>query len=210
MRRLVSINIIFEIIFNLTNIIIFKEINKKIDATLALNFCPKCGSKLDENKDRCSNCGYNLTKRPKLQKTTFESQNSVVEYADFLQRALAWLIDIIIVIAISSPLSLFLNFGSLLLLTNAYNFVVGFLYFWLLETFNNGQTLGKLLLKIRTVNEENFEIADPSMYALNNLTKATGFLVLDVIFGILFLRNDQSWQSLRITQHLAHMVVIRA
>jgi len=73
MRRLASINIIFEIIFNLTdNIIIYKEINKKIDATLALNFCPKCGSKLDENKDRCSNCGYNLTKRPKLQKNNFD------------------------------------------------------------------------------------------------------------------------------------------
>ncbi len=177
---------------------------------MALNYCPKCGSKLDENKDRCSNCGYNLTKRPNIQKTSFKSQDSAIEYADFLQRAFAWLIDIIIVITISSPLSIFLNFGSLLLLTNAYNFVVGFLYFWLLETFNSGQTLGKVLIKIRTVNEENFEIADPSMYALNNLTKATGFLVLDVIFGILFLKNDQGWQSLRVTQHLAHVVVIRA
>ena len=209
MRRLVSINIIFEIIFNLTNIIIFKEINKKIDATLALNFCPKCGSKLDENADRCINCGYSLSERTKIQRNDFESHNSSIEYADFLQRALAWLIDIIIVIALSSPLSMFLNFGSLLLLTNTYNFVIGFLYFWLLETFNSGQTLGKLLIKIRTVNEVNLEVADPAMYALNNLTKATGFLVLDVILGILFLKNDQSWQSLRVTQHLAHVVVVR-
>ncbi len=176
---------------------------------MVLNYCPKCGSKLEENMDRCINCGYKLSESTNIQGNSFESKGSAIEYADFLQRAFAWLIDIIIVMIISSPLSLFLNFGSLLLFTNAYNFALGFFYFWLLEAFNNGQTLGKLLLKIRTVNKENFEIANPAMYAINNLTKATGFLVLDIILGIIFLENDENWQNLRITQHLANVVVIR-
>ncbi|TFG12423.1 MAG: RDD family protein, partial [Promethearchaeota archaeon] len=106
----------------------------------------------------------------------------------------------------------FLNFGSLLLLTNVYNFALGFLYFWLLETFNNGQTLGKIMLKIRSVNEVNFESAEPVMYAVNNLTKASGFLILDIILGILFYFSEQQSNRniLRFTQHLAHIVVIKA
>jgi uncharacterized RDD family membrane protein YckC len=118
----------------------------------------------------------------------------------------------IVVILISSPLSLFLNFGSILLLTNFYNFLIGFCYFWLLEAFNNGQTLGKFMLKIRAVNNENLKIANPTMYALNNLTKASGFLILDLIFGILFYYSEQDSNKniLRFTQHLAHIAVIKA
>ena len=179
---------------------------------MVLNFCPKCGSKLEENKAKCKNCGFDLSKRSQTEESFGEYQNTNIEYADFLQRAFAWFIDIIIVIIITSPLSLFLNFGSLLLLTNVYNFALGFLYFWLLETFNNGQTLGKIMLKIRSVNEVNFESAEPVMYAVNNLTKASGFLILDIILGILFYFSEQQSNRniLRFTQHLAHIVVIKA
>jgi len=179
---------------------------------LVLNYCPKCGSKLDEIVDHCKNCGYDLLERKNIQVTAANTQKSHIEYADFLQRAFAWFIDIIIVIIITSPLSLFLNFGSLLLLTNVYNFAIGFMYFWLLETFNSGQTLGKVILKIRSVNDENYEVTDPIMYAINNLTKASGFLILDIIFGILFYfsEQDSNRNTLRLTQHLAHIVVIKA
>jgi len=158
------------------------------------------------------NCGYDLSERSNVEEISTRFRDPDIEYADFVQRAFAWLIDIIIVIIITSPLSMFLNFGSLFLLTNLYNFALGFLYFWLLETFNNGQTLGKMILKIRSVNEENFEVAEPAMYALNSLTKASGFLVLDVIFGILFYFSDQDSNRniLRISQRLAHVVVIKA
>lgn len=179
---------------------------------MALNYCPKCGSKLEESKESCMNCGYNLSNRSETVQISPEFQKSIIEYADFLQRAFAWFIDIIIIIIITSPLSMFLNFGSLLLLTNVYNFAVGFLYFWLLETFNNGQTLGKVILKIRSVNNENFESAEATMYALNNLTKASGFLILDIIFGILFYFSEQDSNKniLRFSQHLAHIAVIKA
>jgi len=179
---------------------------------LGLNFCPKCGTKLDASSDTCIKCGYNISERKNNYELAEEIQNSSIEYADFVQRAFAWFIDMIVVILISSPLSLFLNFGSILLLTNFYNFLIGFCYFWLLEAFNNGQTLGKFMLKIRAVNNENLKIANPTMYALNNLTKASGFLILDLIFGILFYYSEQDSNKniLRFTQHLAHIAVIKA
>ena len=179
---------------------------------MGLNYCPKCGSELEESKEKCVNCGYSLSDRSNKIQISEEFKAPDIEYADFLQRAFAWFIDIIIVIIISSPLSMFLNFGSLLLLTNVYNFAIGFLYFWLLETFNKGQTLGKVILKIRSVNNENFEVIEPAMYALNNLTKPSGFLILDIIFGILFYfsEQDSNRNILRFSQHLAHIVVIKA
>ena len=179
---------------------------------MALNYCPKSGSKLEENKKVCVDCGYSLSRRSETVEISPEFRDSNIEYADFLQRAFAWFVDMIIVIIISSPLSMFLNFGSLLLLTNVYNFAIGFLYFWLLETFNNGQTLGKVILKIRSVNNENYESAETTMYALNNLTKASGFLILDIIFGILFYFSEQDSNKniLRFSQHLAHIAVVKA
>ncbi len=178
---------------------------------MGLNYCPKCGSKLEENTSKCAYCGYDTSERKNQQQNSVRFSDSNIVYADFFQRAIAWFIDMIIVIIISSPLSLFLNFGSLLLLTNVYNFAIGFCYFWLLETFNNGQTLGKVILKIRTVNDENFEVSNPTMYAINNLSKASGFLLLDIILGILlYYSEQQSYRKiLRVTQHLAHVVVVK-
>ncbi|TFF85643.1 MAG: hypothetical protein EU517_01395 [Promethearchaeota archaeon] len=190
----------------------YYNLNNKDDVKLVLNYCPKCGSNLEGNEEKCLNCGYDLSDRSQIAETSTEFRNTDIEYADFVQRAIAWFIDMIVVIIISSPLSLFLNFGSLLLLTNVYNFALGFLYFWLLEAFNNGQTLGKMILRIRSVNADNFETTDAGMYALNNLTKASGFLILDVILGILLYFSEQgsNRNTLRISQHFAHIVVTKA
>ena len=119
-------------------------------------------------------------------------------------------IDIIIIIAASSPLSLFINFGGFWLSTNIYNFLIGFCYFWLLETYNKGQTVGKMALKLRTVDEKSLELATVSQYAINNLLKATGFLILDIIIGILANSSAEVpiKKRLRFTQNIALTAVI--
>jgi len=187
---------------------------------MGLNFCPKCGSKLAPDATFCISCGVNLTERKKISELTSEKKNtpvvkakkgvSGVQYAEFAPRALAWLIDIIIVIAASSPLSFFISFGGFWFSTNVYNFLIGFCYFWLLEAYNKGQTVGKMALKLRTVDEKSLELATVSQYAINNLLKATGFLILDIIIGILANSSAEEpiKKRLRITQNLALTAVI--
>ncbi|MFX1358334.1 MAG: RDD family protein, partial [Promethearchaeota archaeon] len=94
--------------------------------------------------------------------------------------------------------------------TSFYNFLIGFCYFWLLEAFNKGQTVGKLALKLRTVDENSLEITTPAQYAINNISKATGFLILDVIIGILINSSaeEPARKRLRLTQNLARTAVI--
>lgn len=193
---------------------------------MGLNFCPKCGSQLAPEATFCMSCGANLSERksgsefPSARQTKSEikpmatvaeqNMSSNVRYADFVQRALAWLIDIIIIIAVSSPLSIFINFGGFWLSTNFYNFILGFCYFWLLETYNKGQTLGKMALKLRTVDEKTLEVGTPSQYAINNILKATGFLILDVLIGIIVNSSAEEpiKKRLRITQNIALTAVI--
>ena len=94
------------------------------------------------------------------------------------------------------------------LANNITDFVIGFLYFWLMETFTGGKTIGKYILKIRTVDQKSLEPTTPKRYALNNLTKSTLILILDVLFGLI-LREDPDKKQIRHTQLLSQTVVIK-
>ena len=59
---------------------------------MVLNYCPKCGSKLVANNSKCTNCGYDTAERNNLRQGSVEINDSNIEYADFLQRAIAWFI----------------------------------------------------------------------------------------------------------------------
>lgn len=178
---------------------------------MELKFCPKCGSELENGATYCSSCGTDLSERKKTSQT-IKIVNASMEgkYADFAPRAIAWFIDIIIINIASTPLSWFLNLGNFWFATSFYNFLIGFCYFWLLEAFNKGQTVGKMALKLRTVDETSLEITTPAQYAINNISKATGFLILDVIIGVLLNSSaeEPARKRLRFTQNLARTAVI--
>jgi uncharacterized RDD family membrane protein YckC len=176
-----------------------------------LKFCPKCGAELEIGASYCSSCGADLKERKKVtQRIKTEAISANVKYAEFAPRAIAWLIDIIIINIASTPLAFFLGLVNFWFATSFYNFLIGFCYFWLLETFNKGQTIGKLALKLRTVDETTLEITTPTQYAINNISKATGFLILDVIIGILLNSSaeEPARKRLRLTQNLARTAVI--
>jgi uncharacterized RDD family membrane protein YckC len=178
---------------------------------MALKFCPKCGSELELGASFCSTCGTDLTDRKKPSQISQVLETSTdVRYADFAPRAIAWFIDIIIINIASIPLSWFVNLGNFWFATSFYNFLVGFCYFWLLEAFNKGQTVGKMALKLRTVDESSLELTTPAQYAINNISKATGFLILDVIIGILINSSaeEPERKRLRLTQNFARTTVI--
>ncbi|MEJ2251317.1 MAG: RDD family protein [Candidatus Lokiarchaeota archaeon] len=191
-----------------------------------LKYCPKCGNKLSSGEIYCPSCGYNLTDRIKAKKAqkpivlNEDIKSSVkppqrnVQYCTFLRRFLAWFIDIIFLGIISSiiagGISLALGFSLLMQLyqSQIITFLLGFLYFWLLEAYNEGQTLGKMALKLRTVDENTLQVADPSKYIINNILKPTPFIIIDVIIGVLAGTDEPEKHRLRIMQKLSNVIVI--
>lgn len=178
---------------------------------LALNFCPKCGAKLDNRSNTCGECGLDLSSRVEETKQHSTQEISTEIYADFLQRSLAWFIDIMVVLVIVIPLSIYINFGLFYVYTNIYLFTIGFFYFWLFETFNKGQTLGRLLVKIRAVDENTLQPAKSTSYFINNVTKATPFLLFDLLLGIIANINATGFikKRLRIVQNITEIAIIK-
>ncbi len=148
-----------------------------------------------------------------------------VEYASMFYRALAWCIDIIIVLGILlalnayNPLLFRINFGMCFFLGICFMgssvgficfFIIGFFYYWIMELYNKGQTIGKMLLKLRTVNEATLNLTSPYRYALDSLTKANFLLLFDLLRGLTTLYKESPQKQARYSQILAKTVVVRS
>ncbi|MFX1420005.1 MAG: RDD family protein [Promethearchaeota archaeon] len=195
---------------------------------MSLKFCPKCGGKLDPDAVFCPACGADLKVRkesktivdyeaPKT-KVKSQTQTESVQYADFVIRLIALIIDSIIIGIMGSilsliifafwiPFNIFDPFGGWWTVSFPFDWLIGFLYHWLLEAYNNGQTLGKMALKIRTVDENTLKTTKPGNYAINNIFKSSPFLILDLIIGVLKNSGDPQ-NRLRIMQNVSETVVI--
>ena len=193
-------------------------------------YCPKCGNEISDSDAKfCNYCGADIginkpvetmepqktavsspppsskTKQSK-KVTTKETDSSKVIYADFGQRFVAWIIDFVLVAVISIILfSIGEWFFAIIV-----GYVLALLYFWLLEAFNNGQTVGKMAMKLRTVNEKTLEVAEPLDYLINNILKSNiGLLIIDVIVGLIS-NSDDPKNRIRIMQDASNTVVIKA
>ena len=206
---------------------------KNGEKKVSLKYCPKCGNKLDKiDSQFCDTCGADLTTRIEVSEVTPTVKTEVpqkqpvqtvekivpsgVVYGDFWPRFGAIIIDGIIISIISWVIS-FLIFLPFFFynpfglrrwwFTFPFNWIIGFLYFWLLETYNDGQTLGKAALNLRTVDEKTLGPATQANYALNNLLKGGGFLIIDFIIGIIK-NSGEPEKRLRIMQNVSETVVI--
>jgi uncharacterized RDD family membrane protein YckC len=190
---------------------------------MAIKYCPACGAELDPDTQFCSSCGADLRERepkaesepPKTVIATAPQQAPLakpttvsdmgVKYGEFLERLIAIIIDGIIIGIITLILSFIIDWFW----ANLLGFVIGLLYFWLLEANNNGQTLGKMAMKLRTVNEKTLETATIGEYLINNLFKGHIILLfIDFIIGILTNSGDPK-RRLRIMQNASNTVVIK-
>ena len=190
---------------------------------MVVKYCPACGSELDIDTQFCSSCGADLRERvpaaeveppktelapPKQQIAEKEKKSkpapSGVKYADFGERFLALIIDYVLV-----GICYAILFSTVHPLVAAIiSYAIALLYFWILETSNNGQTLGKMAMKIKTVNQDTLELADTGDYLLNNLFKANPVLLLvDFIIGIIVNTSD-SKKKLRIMENASNTAVI--
>ncbi|MFW9825012.1 MAG: RDD family protein [Candidatus Thorarchaeota archaeon] len=193
-----------------------------------LKYCPKCGNKLEPNVELCNSCGADLKIRQSYvnitaASTTKSSQSPRISsdtliYADILKRIIAFIIDSIIIGIVGSGLSwliftpwfpfysVFNPLGTWWI-TFPFDWVIAFLYYWLLESRNKGQTLGKMALSIRTVDEKTLKPANSNNYAINNVLKGSPFLIVDLIIGLLKNSEDPK-RRLRYMQNVSETVVI--
>ena len=198
---------------------------------MSLKFCPKCGNELEPNATFCHSCGAELKTRqqvPKTETVSISSETPVkpkvspesVEYAGFIARLVALILDSIIIGIIGTllgfiifapwvPFNIYDPLGGWWTVSFPFDWLIGFLYHWGLEASNSGQTVGKMALKIRTVDEKTLGLATSGNYAVNNLFKSSPFLILDLIFGVVKNYGDPKNQ-LRIMQNVSDTVVIRS
>ncbi len=191
------------------------------------HFCPSCGSKTNLNSEFCESCGLELFSNESLddkfsESNTNQDNNEVkskgskpIKYADDGNRLVAYLIDGILFSVIGSFFGLILgtswNFDLVSSMWNNSWPVIGvsFLYLFLFEAFNNGQTLGKVIMKIQTVDEKSFGDITHKQAALHTIGKL--FLPLDIIIGLISRDKSESElekNQVRFTQKFSHTSVI--
>ncbi len=194
---------------------------------MSLKFCPKCGNKLETDASFCDACGADLKIRteipsevsPALTQTAQEPKLKPkrVIYAYSLKRIIAQILDSIFIILIGSafswllinpwfPINFFDPFRAWWF-TFPFDWFAGFLYHWLMEANNNGQTLGKMVLSIRTVDEKTLGQANSRNLAINNIFKGSPLLLLDILIGMAKNSGDPK-KRLRIMQNVSETVVI--
>ncbi|MHA1730082.1 MAG: RDD family protein [Promethearchaeota archaeon] len=188
-------------------------------------FCPACGTRISVNHTFCKNCGFKIKEEAVLPDKTqniqqnmenFEiqsksdinlSKNKPTIYADLGDRFIALLLDGIIFSVIGSLMGISLGFGGLWrgYLINA---IIGLIYFWAFETIN-GQTPGKMAMKIQTVDENSLGKISSGQAALHVIGKVL-FLPIDFILGVIVKGDDPSEEhKYRITQNISKTVVVK-
>ncbi|TFH03833.1 MAG: hypothetical protein E4H14_15985, partial [Candidatus Thorarchaeota archaeon] len=85
----------------------------------------------------------------------------------------------------------------------------GFLYFFVFDAFFEGKTVGRLLLRLKTVHSSKKRTLSPGEAVVNAIGKT--FLLLDLFLGTLLSLADshnRGLRQLRLTQRLASVVTM--
>ncbi len=180
-----------------------------------MKYCPKCGAQLDSGVQFCP-CGFKITEEERKRR---EQEENLLEarIAATWDRLIAFIVDMMFVTVLSFIISLPLpiptrQIGLDLFVPNLLdliNWIIGFCYFWFFECYFKGQTIGKKLLSLKTVDENSFGTTTQKKYAINNILRGSIFLFLiDIIIG--YIANyDIKGNRLRIMQNASTTVVIK-
>jgi len=122
-----------------------------------LNFCPKCGGKLEPDAAFCPACGAKLKAKKEAPQISVDSgvskpavkpQPGTVEYTGFWTRLIALILDSIIIGIIGSilsfiifvswvPFNIFDPLSGWWVIGFPFDWLIGFLYHWGLEAGNS-------------------------------------------------------------------------
>ena len=176
------------------------------------HFCPICGFKNTVGAKFCEGCGGSLQSSPdgeEFQSTTTvemasntpsEAPSNVI-YAEFGDRLVAFFIDGLVFQVITSFFGLIFGRNWVFGLGTSWTDSVpsiffGFLYFFLFEAYNHGQTLGKMAMKLRTVDDQTFQEPTPSQAALHSIGQNIALFFDLVIMGVLYFRKIELYLKL--------------
>ncbi len=191
------------------------------------HFCPQCGNENKPNSEFCESCGLDLFSNKHVDDKIPESNTSQnnddvksnisipTKYAKDGDRLVAYIVDGILFSVIGKLIGLI--FGTPLSIDLVGSFwnnnwpvvAISFLYLFLFEAFNNGQTIGKMIFKIRTVDEKSFGKITIQQAALHTIGKL--FIAIDVIIGLIARDKTESGMEknqVRFTQKFSHTSVI--
>ncbi len=185
-----------------------------------MKYCPRCGNKIRSTGLYCVYCGTDLQTRetPKKEdasKSSEITQQENVEYAKTFDRLIAIIIDSIFISIIVGIFTLLItgtfwwsfDMGYTLVWNSIY-FPIAILYYVAMETYQ-GQTIGKRVMKLKTLDQNTLQTPTTPQHFLNNLTKALGVLFLfDIFVG--YISNDGNPKhQIRYTQQLSKTVVVK-
>jgi len=136
---------------------------------------------------------------------------SDVEFAEISWRILAWIIDFVIILLITWLLMILFFWRieiPFVFVFQILAYLIGLFYFCLLESIN-GQTLGKLIVGLRTVDEDTFKVSTFIENLKNCILKCHWlFCLIDFIIGVTQNSGDLKKRK-RIMQNVSHTVVIK-
>jgi len=166
-------------------------------------YCTKCGRKIPQDADFCPYCGAPVM-------TTVKAS---LEFGDWGERFVAWLIDIIVILLFLTPFRCYFrginifNFCRVSIITLPslsieIDGITLFLYWTILEGIF-GQSLGKMIMKLKIV-QTNGERITMLQAAVESLGKAF-LLPIDCLIGWILYSNKKQ----RLFNFLSETVVIK-
>jgi uncharacterized RDD family membrane protein YckC len=146
-------------------------------------YCSNCGTQMSDQAPACPNCGHPTGVGPAGVGEMPLGYGAGPPYADFGKRFLALLIDVVIVTVVGFSIR-----------RGPGGTILGFLYNWLMIAFNDGRTVGKMVLGIRVARP------DGSAVDLGTAAARAGMsIVSGIVLGIGYLWA--AWDPERRTWH---------
>ncbi|RLI61946.1 MAG: hypothetical protein DRO88_12420 [Promethearchaeia archaeon] len=183
-------------------------------------YCSICGFKNDQFAIFCQGCGEKLIHenspaQREVYSENIQNQNNEIQFSSFGDRLIAFIIDSILFDVVVSVIGFALGknwiFGMGTHWSDSIPGVIfGFLYFFLFEAYNHGQTPGKMLLKIKTVDSKTFGDISLQQAVIHSIGKNL-FLIIDLILALFMKEKPEDAQEenrIRFTQRLAQTSVI--
>lgn len=174
-------------------------------------YCRKCGSEVTANAAFCANCGApvnGITER-----TIYPE--SRVSFASWGERVIAWIVDMIALGIIITPVKLLIAaaWPSFIWAPDYLRWVpfvdigmdqIIYFFYWTFLEGTNGQSLGKMIMRIKVtqVNGQPIEIFHA---AIASIGKAF-LLPIDLLLGWIMYSN----QKQRLFNHLSETIVIKS
>jgi len=166
-------------------------------------YCIKCGRKIPQDAAFCPYCGASVM-------TTFKAS---LEFGDWGERFVAWLIDIIVILLLLAPFRCYfrginiINLWRVSIITLPFlsieiDDITLFLYWTILEGIF-GQSLGKMIMKLKIV-QTNGERITMLQAAVESLGKAF-LLPIDCLIGWILYSNKKQ----RLFNFLSETIVIK-